>query len=177
MEEPRLRGEAADVTARDASRLKQFTSRGYDRGRNVVWQAAWVASLNLVFMKWWCPSAWRASMLRAFGATVGQRVLIRHRVRVLWPWKLDIADDVWIGEGVWLLNLEPISIAEDVCISQEALVCTGSHHHRAPDFAFDNAPIRIERGAWIGARAIVLRGSVVPANTLVPAGGVFPARQ
>ena len=83
---------------------------------------------------------------------------IRHRVRVQWPWKLSIGDDCWIGEGVWLLNLEPITVEHDVCLSQEAFICTGCHRHRDPAFEFDNGPIAIGAGAWVAARATVLRG-------------------
>ncbi len=97
-------------------------------------------------------------------------MLIRHRVRVLWPWKLAIGDDCWIGEGAWLLNLEPITIEHDVCISQEAFLCTGSHDHKDPAFGFDNGPIHVGAGAWVAARAIVLPGATIQAGQLVPAG-------
>jgi putative colanic acid biosynthesis acetyltransferase WcaF len=150
-------------------RLRDFTGTGYDKGRGIAHQAAWFAVMNLAFSAWWLPARLRPAILRAFGAQIGERVLIRHRVRVLWPWKLTIGDDCWIGEGAWLLNLEPITIDHDVCVSQEAFICTGSHQHRDPAFAFDNAPIHIGAGAWIGARAVVLRGSTVAAGELVPA--------
>ena len=150
--------------------LRSFTGAGYDKGRSVVWQALWFAVMNVVFMKWWFPARLRPSLLRAFGAQIGERVFIRHRVRVLWPWKLSIGDDCWIGEGVWLLNLEPITIEHDVCLSQEAFLCTGSHDHRDPAFEYDNAPIHIGAGAWIAARATVLRGATVMPGEVVAAG-------
>jgi putative colanic acid biosynthesis acetyltransferase WcaF len=142
--------------------LRSFTGVGYDKGRSVLWQAAWFAVLNLVFVKWWLPPRFRPPILRLFGATVGERVLIRHRVRVLWPWKLTVGDDCWIGEGAWLLNLEQITLADDVCVSQEAFLCTGSHRHDDPSFSFDNAPITVGRGAWITARTTIHRGTTVP---------------
>jgi putative colanic acid biosynthesis acetyltransferase WcaF len=157
---------------RQERRLRDFTGAGYDKGRNVFWQAAWFATMNLVFVKWWLPPRLRPPLLRAFGARVGRGVLIRHRVRVQWPWKLDIGDDCWIGEGAWLMNLEPITIEHDVCISQEALLCTGSHHHQDPAFEFDNGPIRIGAGAWVAARSLILRDSDVPPAHLSPAGSV-----
>ena len=123
--------------------LSSFTKAGYDKGRPVAVQAAWFAVLNLVFMKWWCPAALRVRLLRAFGAEIGPDVLIRHRVRVLWPWKLTIGANTWIGEGAWLLNLEPIDIGHDVCVSQEALLCTGGHDHRSADFGYRNG-----RSGW-----------------------------
>ena len=155
-----------------ARRLAGFTGAGYDKGRNLAWQAAWVVVLNVVFMAWWCPLRLRPAILRLFGADIGTGVRIRHRVRVLWPWKLRVGDHSWIGEGVWILNLEEVSIGRDVCLSQESFLCAGSHDAASPTFEFDNGPIEIGDGAWICARATVLRGSVVPADAVVAAGTV-----
>jgi putative colanic acid biosynthesis acetyltransferase WcaF len=152
--------------------LRSFTGAGYDKGRSRAWQVLWFVVMNAAFMKWWMPMRFRPAILRAFGAQIGDRVRIRQNVRVLWPWKLAIADDCWIGEGVWLLNLEQITIEHDACLSQEAFLCTGSHLHRDPAFEFDNAPILIGAGAWIAARATVLRGSHVGGGVLVGAGSV-----
>jgi putative colanic acid biosynthesis acetyltransferase WcaF len=159
-------------TARTARRLTAFTGAGYDKGRGLLWQAAWFAVMNLVFSAWWLPARVRPAVLRTFGAQVGTGVLIRHRVRVQWPWKLSIGDNCWIGEGAWLLNLERITIDHDVCVSQEALLCTGSHRHDDPAFEFDNAPIHVGAGAWIAARAVVLRGCTVAPDEVIPAGSV-----
>jgi putative colanic acid biosynthesis acetyltransferase WcaF len=152
--------------------LQSFTGAGYDKGRSKAWQVLWFAVMNIAFMKWWMPMRYRPAILRAFGAQVGERVRIRQNVRVLWPWKLSIGDDCWIGEGVWLLNLEQITIEHDACISQEAFLCTGSHVHRDPAFGFDNAPIHIGAGAWIAARVTVLRGAHVRDGVVVGAGSV-----
>jgi putative colanic acid biosynthesis acetyltransferase WcaF len=156
--------------------LRSFTGAGYDKGRPVVVQALWFAVMNLLFMKWWFPPRLRPPLLRAFGARIGERVFIRHRVRVLWPWKLSIGDDCWIGEDAWLLDLEPITIEHDVCISQGAFLCTGGHDHRDPGFEYDNGPIHLGAGAWIAARATVLRGAHVAPGEVVPAGSVRSAR-
>lgn len=149
--------------------LSGFTGGGYDKGRPVVVQALWFATLNLVFLKWWCPARLRPLLLRAFGATVGDRVFIRHRVRVQWPWKLEVGDDCWLGEDVWLLNLEPVVLGHDVCVSQAAFLCTGSHDRHSATFEYDNAPIRVEAHAWIGAQATVLRGVTVGEGAVVGA--------
>ncbi|MFE5819637.1 putative colanic acid biosynthesis acetyltransferase [Streptomyces sp. NPDC056479] len=164
----------ADIAAPTAvgRSLRGFTGAGYDKGRPLLVQAAWYAVLNLVFVKWWFPARWRPVLLRAFGARIGRRVLIRHRVRVHWPWRLEVGDDVWIGEGAWLLNLERITIGSDVCVSQDALLCTGSHQRRTRTFEFDNGPIHLRPGAWIAARAVVLRGVTVGHGAVVGAAAV-----
>lgn len=150
-------------------RLGSFTGAGYDKGRGVLWQAAWQLASSLLVMPWFAPPRMRVAVLRAFGAKIGSGVNLRAGVRVHWPWKLEIGDDSWIGERVWLLNLEPIQIGSDVCVSQAAFLCTGSHDHRSPSFEFDNAPIRIEDGAWVAARATVLRGVTVGADAVIGA--------
>lgn len=154
--------------------LREFTGRGYDKGRSLPWLLAWFTVSNLIFQKWWLPLRCRPAILRVFGADVGRRVRIRNGVRVHWPWKLSVGDDCWIGEGAWLLNLEPISIGSDVCLSQEALLCTGSHNRMSRTFEFNNRSIEIGDKCWVAARAIILPGARLPANTVVSANAVFP---
>ncbi len=157
------------MTAPASRRLAGFTGAGYDKGRGVLWQATWLAVSGLVVTRWWCPLRIRLAILRFFGAQIATGVLIRHHVRIHWPWKLVVGADSWIGEEAWLLNLEPITIGRDVCISQGVLLCTGSHDRRSPTFEFDNAPISVEDGAWIATRATVLRGVTIGSGAVVGA--------
>lgn len=149
--------------------LRGFTGEGYDKGRGPAWQVMWFAVQSMVVMHWWCPGALRVRVLRAFGAQIGTGAVIRHRVRVHWPWKLTVGDNVWIGEGSWILNLEPVTIGDETCVSQDALLCTGSHRFDHPTFEFDNAPIVIGARSWVAARATVLRGVVIGDDVLIGA--------
>lgn len=150
-------------------RLGRFTGAGYDKGRGLVTCGLWAFIAEPLQRSVLCPPKLRTKILRAFGADIAAGVLIRHDVRIHWPWKLSVGKDSWIGVGVWLLNLEPITIGSDVCISQGVLVCTGSHQADNPAFEYDNAPICIEDGAWLAARATVLRGVTVGADAVVGA--------
>lgn len=143
--------------------------RAYDKGRGFMAQAAWVAIASLVFTRVWCPNRLRCALLRWFGAQVGSGVLIKHGVNVQWPWKLTIGNDSWIGTGVDLYNVEHITIGSNVCVSQQAYICAGSHDRHSPSFDYDNAPVVIEDGAWICTRAMVLRGVRIGANSVVGA--------
>jgi putative colanic acid biosynthesis acetyltransferase WcaF len=149
--------------------LAGFVGHGYDKGRGPATQIAWLTVSGLVFVRWWCPARLRVAILRGFGADIAPGVLIRHNVRIHWPWKLTVGKDSWIGEEAWLLNLEPIVIGSDVCISQDVFLCTGSHNRRSPTFEYDNGPIRIGDGAWIAAGATVLRGVTVGEDAVVGA--------
>jgi putative colanic acid biosynthesis acetyltransferase WcaF len=153
--------------------LAGFTGAGYDKGTGTWKQIAWLTASGLLTRHWWCPNRLRVAVLRRFGAHIGDGVLIRHDVRIHWPWKLTVGEHSWIGEQAWILNLEPVVLGSNVCVSQGVLLCTGSHDRRSPTFEFDNAPITVGDGAWIAARATVLRGvrigdgAVVGATALV----------
>lgn len=149
--------------------LSKFTGQGYQRGRSLVWQVSWLLVQSLVFKRFWLPAAARVAILRAFGAEIGEGVSIRHDVTIHWPWKLAVGDHSWVGVGAWILNLEPVRIGSNTCISQQALLCTGSHHHDSPSFEFDNGPIVIGDGVWVAVRATVLRGVTIGDGALVGA--------
>lgn len=157
--------------------LRQFSGEGYDKGRPVVVQLLWLIVSSAIFQAWWFPPACRPVILRLFGAQVGSRCIIRSRVRVHWPWKLALGDDCWIGEGAWLLNLENIIIGNSVCVSQEALLCTGSHDMLSESFEFKNSSIELQDRSWVGTRAVLLPGSRLGSASVVSAGVIYRLRQ
>lgn len=150
-------------------KLAGFTGDGYDKGRSTIWQVAWLICDSTVFRRWWLPERWRVGLLRRFGATIGEGVKIRHNVTIHWPWKLAIGEHSWIGVGAWILNLEPVTIGANTCISQDVLLCTGSHDRRSPTFEFDNGPIVIGDGVWVATRATVLRGVTIGHDAVIGA--------
>jgi len=152
--------------------LSKFDASAYDRGRGKVWQILWFIFSFLMFQKFWFPNRFRSKALRFFGATIGKRVFIRHDVRIMWPWKFEVGDDCWLGEGARFINLEKITIGNDVCISQEAMLCTGSHDHKLSDFPYRNKPITVADGAWVAARATLMPGVTIGTQSVVAAGEI-----
>ncbi|OBG26728.1 acetyltransferase [Mycobacterium sp. 852002-51057_SCH5723018] len=138
--------------------LRDFTGANYSKGRRWPMQVLWMLVSRCITMQWWCPNRLRVLILGWFGARIGKGTLIRHDVKIHWPWKLEIGQHTWIGESVWILNLEPVLIGSNTCISQDVLLCTGSHDRFSPTFEFDNAPIVVGDAVWIATRATVLRG-------------------
>ena len=138
--------------------LRDFTGQNYSKGRPWPVQLLWMVVSRTVTMRWWCPNRLRLLLLRSFGARIGTGTLIRHDVKIHWPWKLEIGHHTWIGESTWILNLEPVVIGSNTCVSQDVLLCTGSHDRFSPTFEFDNAPIVIGDSVWIATRATILRG-------------------
>ncbi len=156
------------------TRLDLFdAAKGLDRGRPKAVEAIWYVLKCLVLLSplpW--PSAMRVALLRLFGARVGRGVNIKPRVNIHFPWKLEIGDHAWVGEEVFILNFEPVTIGSNACISQRAFLCTGNHDFRDPAFSYRNAPITIGEGAWVGACVFVGPGVEIGAETVVAAGAV-----
>jgi putative colanic acid biosynthesis acetyltransferase WcaF len=138
--------------------LRDFTGEGRDRGVPFLVFLLWLLVSRCLTMHWWCPNRLRVLVLRGFGARIGTGTLIRHDVKIDWPWKLEIGNDTWIGESTWIINAEPVVIGSNTCISQGVLLCSGSHDRFSPTLEFDNAPIVIGDSVWICTRATILRG-------------------
>jgi putative colanic acid biosynthesis acetyltransferase WcaF len=147
--------------------------RGLDRGRSRAAEALWYACKLVFFLSavpW--PSGWRGWLLRRFGARVGRGVIIKPRVNIHLPWKLSVGDHAWIGEEVFILNFEPVTIGAHACVSQRAFLCTGNHDFRDVTMPYRNGPISIGDGAWVGAQVFVAPGVTIGDEAVVTAGSV-----
>jgi putative colanic acid biosynthesis acetyltransferase WcaF len=152
--------------------LRDVPAGDFPAGRSRVWEAAWrLVEWALVTNALQPSSSLRAAALRAFGADIGQRVIIRPRVRVRFPWNLSIGDDCWIGEGVWFSNRDHVRIESDVVLSQDTFVTTGSHA-TATDMHETSAPVVFRSGTWITSRCIILGGVETGTSSLVTPGTV-----
>jgi putative colanic acid biosynthesis acetyltransferase WcaF len=85
---------------------------------------------------------------------------------------LEIGDYVWLGEGVWILSLDRVRIDSNVCVSQQAYLCTGSHDYKSESFNLITRPITVLSGSWVAARAFVAPGVTIGPNAVVAAGAV-----
>ena len=146
---------------------------GLDRGRSAWVEALWYLTKCLLFLPAWpVSSPLKCAVLRWFGARVGRGVVIKPRVNIHFPWKLSIGDHAWIGEEVFILNFEPVTIGAHCCISQRAFLCTGNHDFQEPDMPYRNRPIVVEAGAWVGAQVFVAPGVTIGEDAVVTAGAV-----
>lgn len=118
------------------------------------------------------PSFIRTLILRLWGAKVGKRLVLRKRVKVHIPWSLTIGDDCWIGEEVWFINHEKISIGSNVCISQRSIICSGGHDYRSTSLEYAHKPVVIKDGAWVCLDAKVLPGVTIGECSVVSAGEI-----
>jgi len=153
--------------------LELYNTGEYNPGAGLVQQVLWHGLGQTLFSSYWLPfSALKVSILRVFGAKIGQGVRIKPGVRIKFPWRLSIGDNVWIGERVWLDNLAPIAIESQVCISQNVYFCTGNHDWSDPCFSLMPAPIQVKQGSWLAAGSIIGPGVTIGQGAVLSLGSV-----
>jgi len=114
----------------------------------------------------------KIALLRLFGAKIGQQVEIKPNVNIKYPWNLTIADEVWIGEDVWIDSLVMVTIGSNVCISQGAMILTGSHNYKKTSFNLITGEVVLEDGVWIGAKAVVNQGITIASHSVLTTGSI-----
>ncbi len=155
-------------------RLDLYDNSDFDRGASRFKEALWILCKGLFFLNpfpW--PSSLRVFFLRLFGAQIGQGMVIRSGAHIYFPWRFVAGDHIWIGEDVYLLNLAPITLGSQICISQRAFLCTGSHSWRSEAFDLQTFPIVVEDQVWIAAQAFIGPGVRMGRGSVIAAGSVL----
>jgi len=163
----------ADQITVDLSRYRN--PPWHDKGRGIVVRSVWHCVNALFFENSLNPSSGlKIALLKLFGAKIGHGVIIKPGVNIKHPWFLTLGDHTWIGERAWLDNtFAPITLGDNVCVSQGVYLCTGNHDWTDPAFGLLERPLTIEAGAWIGAGAKVLPGAQVASHSVVAGGAVL----
>jgi putative colanic acid biosynthesis acetyltransferase WcaF len=138
-----------------ATDLSKYQNKEYNPGSKIkilTWYFCNRFFLNTNFP---FPSVLKIAILKLFGAKIGSGVVIKPKVNIKYPWFLEIANHVWIGEQVWIDNLAQVTIGSNVCISQGAMLLCGNHNYKKSSFDLIVGGIKLEDGVWIGAQSVV----------------------
>lgn len=155
------------------TRLDRYDNAWYNPGAAILTRLLWFFTNALFFRNPLNPSSGiKVVLLRLFKAKVGKGVTIKPGVNIKYPWLLEIGNHVWIGEDVWIDNLVRVKIKNHVCISQGALLLTGSHHYKKPTFDLIVGGINLEDGVWIGAKAVVCPSVVCKEHSVLAVNSV-----
>ena len=138
--------------------LSTFNNDWYNPG-NKLKVLIWFLMNSLVINNYLpIPMVIKVFILRLFGAKIGNNFVIKPKVNIKYPWFLEIGNNVWIGETVWIDNFVKVTIQDNACISQGALLLTGNHDYKKSTFDLIPKEIYVEKGVWIGAKSVVCGG-------------------
>jgi len=132
---------------------------------------------NVVYVLAYRPSprpmhAWRAGILRLFGAKVGRAVHPYPKAKIWAPWNLVLEDESCLGEEVTCYSIAKITLKKRCIVSQGAHLCTGTHDYADPNFQLIAAPITIGERAWVCTEAFVGPGVSVGDDCVLGARSV-----
>lgn len=152
--------------------LSKFNNAWYKPGGSVIKRGVWYL-INATVINSYMPfSSVKIFWLKVFGANIGNGVVIKPHVNIKYPWRLKVGDNVWIGEKVWIDNLDDVEIGNNVCISQGAMLLCGNHNYSKSTFDLITGKIVLEEGVWIGTKAVVCPGTTVRSHAVLTVGSV-----
>ena len=155
------------------TRLDLYNNSWYKPGGSAVKRVLWYFVNHLIFSHPFFPvSSLKVFILKAFGATIGNGVVIKPSVSIKYPWRLKIGNWVWIGEHVWIDNLGDVLLGDHTCLSQGCLLLCGNHNYRKQEFDLMVGNITLEPGAWVGAKSIVGPGVIMKSHSILTAGSI-----
>jgi putative colanic acid biosynthesis acetyltransferase WcaF len=137
--------------------------------RRLVWNLCWLLFYRL------SPRplhAWRAFLLRAFGAKMGPNCHFYPGARIWAPWNLHCADQVTAADGAEIYNPAPMSFGSHAIVSQDAYICGATHDFEDRAFPLLAYSMTIGQYAWICARASVCPGVNVGEYAVLGLGSV-----
>lgn len=156
-----------------ATDLSQYNNTWYHPGAGIIKRTLWYVTNILFFLNPLNPFlGLKCLLLRIFGAKIGKKVIIKPSVNIKYPWKLIVGDYSWIGEKVWIDNLDQVTIGSHCCISQGAMLLCGNHHYKKVTFDLLPDSIVLEDGVWIGAQCVVGPGVTCRSHSVLTVSSI-----
>ena len=122
----------------------------------IVWGFVYLlffkTSPKLLFNKY------RLFLLKLFGARIGKGSIVYPSAKIWAPWNLTLGEYSCIGPNTDIYSMDKINIGDNVTISQNSFLCTGTHDISSKSMMLTTKPINIENGVWVSAHAKILPG-------------------
>lgn len=141
----------------------------WERVALLGWEWAWAGLCRWTPKPWY---GWRLVVLKRFGAKIEGRPFVHQRARIHAPWRVTLGAGACVGDRAALYSLDEIEVGAGAVIAQEAYLCTGTHDFERETLPLLTAPVKVEAGAFVGARAFVMPGVTVGAGAVVGACAV-----
>jgi putative colanic acid biosynthesis acetyltransferase WcaF len=136
-------------------------------------RASWGVVYNLLFRTSPRPlHAWRAFLLRLFGAKLGQHCHVYAKVKIWAPWNLVMDDYACMADDVICYSIATVTLGAKAIVSQGTHLCTGTHDYEDPAFQLYALPITIGERAWICAESFIGPGVTVGEGAVIGARSV-----
>lgn len=110
---------------------------------------------------------YRIFLLKLFGAKIGGGSVVYPTAKIWAPWNLEVGEFSCIGPYADIYSMDKIIIGDHVTISQNAVICAGSHDIHSHSMRLITKKITIDNFSWICAYAKILPGAVIGEGSVV----------
>jgi maltose O-acetyltransferase len=117
----------------------------------------------------------RGRLLNPCFRSCGRNVQIASGVKLSYTTSIDLGNDVLLANGVWVLGYGGVKIEDEVMVGPYTVIASSNHTKKDGSWRFGEptqAPVSVQRGAWIGAHSVVTQGVTIGPGAVVAAGAV-----
>ena len=165
-------GLVTDPDIANSSVTNAYKQPAYSR-RNRIQRLFWNICYALFFRLSPVPFfAWRAGLMRIFGAKLGPGCKFYPKCRIWAPWNLVCEDLVAVADDAELYNPSPLFMGSHMIVSQGAYICGATHLYNEPSFRLVSFPMKFGAYSWICARATVNPGVNVGEGAILALGSI-----
>lgn len=153
---------------KNKTKLSNYDNSWYSPGKGPIIRLVWYFVNSIFLNSYIFPiNKFKVLLLKLFGAKIGKGCVIKPNVNVKYPWKLKLGDYVWLGENVWIDNLDHVEIGSNACLSQGAMLLCGNHNYKLETFDLMTKRITLEEGSWVGAKSVVGPGVTMRSHAVL----------
>lgn len=118
----------------------------------------------------------RGRLARPFLKNCGKSIGIGRDVTFYNPSNITIGDNVYIAKGCWLSATDSIVIEDEVLLGPYVTIASSNHSRLNGSFRYGKAKkgsVLIRKGSWLGAHAVVTKGSTLGEGSVLAANSVL----
>jgi len=122
--------------------------------------------------KW--ESGFRATIEKGSSIRIGSNASIRRNLSLIAKngGSIEIGRDVFMNTNVSITALSRVAIGDRTRIANNVVIVDHDHNYRQGYSGYITAPVTIGADVWIGANAVILKGTSIGDGAVVAAGAV-----
>lgn len=138
---------------------------------------AWLVRSLLFFLPDYPPAMRMRGAL--YGLTMkkcGRNFQVAHSATLVSLDKLEVGEDVYVANNTVLLCGGGVLLEDQVMVAHNVVISSNNHSRINESFRWGErvfSPVRVAKGAWVGANATLVAGSTLPEGSVLAAGSVL----